>query len=111
MAEKLGERLEDMGRDLGTMIEEVNVANAGLSKATKADEPVCFKLYTRPVQNGRFANLSILLPPDHANRPHPQLPSQPTTSHRPRHRRSPGKSQCCAEGESGAELCRIEWKQ
>lgn len=48
LAEKLGERLEDMGRDLGTMIEEVNVANAGLSKTTNADEPVCSALSLTP---------------------------------------------------------------
>ena len=41
LAENLNERLDDLGRDLGTMIEEINAANAGLSKTTKADEPVC----------------------------------------------------------------------
>ena len=40
MAEKLSERLDDMGRDLTTMIEEINEASAGLSKTTKDDEPV-----------------------------------------------------------------------
>lgn len=40
LAEKLGERLDDMGRDLQSMIEEVNAANAGLGKSSKADEPV-----------------------------------------------------------------------
>ena len=29
LAERLGERLEDMGRDLESMIEEINAANAG----------------------------------------------------------------------------------
>lgn len=40
LAEKLGERLDDMGRDLQSMIEEVNAANASLGKSSKADEPV-----------------------------------------------------------------------
>lgn len=40
LAEKLGERLEDMSRDLESMIEEVNSANASLNKNSKADEPV-----------------------------------------------------------------------
>lgn len=40
MAEKLGERLEGMGRDLESMVEEVNAANTSLSKHTKSDEPV-----------------------------------------------------------------------
>ena len=39
-AEKLAEKLEDMGRDLESMIEEVNAANASLTKNGKADEPV-----------------------------------------------------------------------
>ena len=40
LAEKLGERLEDMSRDLENMIEEIKAANSSLSKHTKADEPV-----------------------------------------------------------------------
>lgn len=40
LAEKLGERLEEMERDLGSMVDEVNAANASLSKNGKADEPV-----------------------------------------------------------------------
>jgi nuclear pore complex protein Nup62 len=40
LAERLGERLEDMSRDLETMIEEVNGANASLNKNSKPDEPV-----------------------------------------------------------------------
>lgn len=40
LAEKLGERLEEMERDLGSMVEEVNAANTSLSKNGKADEPV-----------------------------------------------------------------------
>ena len=40
LAEKLSERLDEMGTDLEAMVEEVNAANAGLSKTGKADEPV-----------------------------------------------------------------------
>lgn len=40
LAEKLGEKLDEMERDLGSMVEEVNAANASLSKNGKADEPV-----------------------------------------------------------------------
>lgn len=40
LAEKLSERLDDMGKDLTSMIEEVNGASATLSKTNKADEPV-----------------------------------------------------------------------
>ena len=40
LAEKLAERLDDMGQDLSSMVDEVNAANASLSKNGKADEPV-----------------------------------------------------------------------
>lgn len=41
LAEKLSERLDEMGKDLTSMIEEVNSASASLSKTNRADEPVC----------------------------------------------------------------------
>ncbi|EXJ67046.1 uncharacterized protein A1O5_09692 [Cladophialophora psammophila CBS 110553] len=40
LAEKLGERLEEMERDLGSMVDEVNAANASLSRSGKGDEPI-----------------------------------------------------------------------
>ncbi|KAJ9242143.1 hypothetical protein DTO169E5_3364 [Paecilomyces variotii] len=40
LAEKLSERLDEMGKDLTSMIEEVNGATATLSKTNKADEPI-----------------------------------------------------------------------
>ncbi|KAK5105435.1 FG-nucleoporin nsp1 [Lithohypha guttulata] len=40
LAERLGEQLDDMGRDLESMIEEVNAANANLGKGNNADEPI-----------------------------------------------------------------------
>lgn len=43
MAEKLSERLDEMGKDLTSMIEEVNGASATLSKTNRADEPVSFQ--------------------------------------------------------------------
>jgi nuclear pore complex protein Nup62 len=107
LAEKLGERLEDMGRDLGSMIEEINAANAGLSKTTKADEPVSLTfscLWTKMMAD-------ILDPTDHADRPDSELPSQPVASHRSRYRGSASKGNCGAEGESGPWLSRNEWTQ
>jgi nuclear pore complex protein Nup62 len=51
LAEKLGERLSEMEKDLGSMVEEVNAANASLSKNGKGDEPVSdapkLRIYTR----------------------------------------------------------------
>ncbi|EGE01618.1 nucleoporin Nsp1 [Trichophyton equinum CBS 127.97] len=40
LAERLSERLNEMGQDLTSMIEEVNTASATLSKTSKADEPI-----------------------------------------------------------------------
>ncbi|KAL2843491.1 Nsp1-like C-terminal region-domain-containing protein [Aspergillus pseudoustus] len=40
LAEKLSERLDEMGKDLSGMVEEVNSASATLSKTNKADEPI-----------------------------------------------------------------------
>ena len=40
MAEKLSDRLDDMGKDLKAMIEEINSASTTLSKSSKADDPV-----------------------------------------------------------------------
>lgn len=40
IASKLSERLDEMGKDLSTMIEEINDASSTLSKTGKADDPV-----------------------------------------------------------------------
>jgi nuclear pore complex protein Nup62 len=40
LAEKLGDRLDEMGKDLTSMIQEINTASASLSLSTKADDPV-----------------------------------------------------------------------
>ncbi|ODH28353.1 hypothetical protein ACO22_03954 [Paracoccidioides brasiliensis] len=40
LAERLSERLNEMGQDLTSMIEEVNSASSTLNKTTKADEPI-----------------------------------------------------------------------
>ena len=40
LAEKIQDRLDGMDSDLSSMVDEVNAANAGLSKSAKGDEPV-----------------------------------------------------------------------
>lgn len=40
LAEKLTERLDDMGKDLTSMIEEINDASSSLNKNNKPDDPV-----------------------------------------------------------------------
>jgi hypothetical protein len=41
LAEKLTDRLDDMGKDLTKMIKDINDMSAGLSKGSKPDDPVC----------------------------------------------------------------------
>ncbi|KAI9771153.1 MAG: Nucleoporin-62 C-terminal-like protein [Geoglossum simile] len=40
LAEKLNDRLEDMGKDLTSMIEEINNASSSLNKSSKPDDPL-----------------------------------------------------------------------
>jgi nuclear pore complex protein Nup62 len=40
LAEKLTDRLDEMGRDLTSMIREINTASATLTKSSKPDDPV-----------------------------------------------------------------------
>jgi len=42
LAEKLTDRLDDMGKDLTKMIKEINDMSGTLSKGNKPDDPVCF---------------------------------------------------------------------
>jgi hypothetical protein len=59
LAERLSEQLDEMGKDLTSMIEEVNGASATLSKTNKADEPVCtFIIVLRRLS---FQSVSIVL--------------------------------------------------
>lgn len=48
LAERLSERIDDIGRDLSSMVDEVNAANASLSRNGKGDEPV--SLHSSPQQ-------------------------------------------------------------
>ncbi len=43
--------------------------------------------------------MTKLLSADHADRPHPQFPSQPAPGYRSRHRGAAGQSQCGTEGQ------------
>lgn len=40
IAERVSERLGEMGKDLTTVIEEINEASTAISKTSKADDPV-----------------------------------------------------------------------
>jgi len=45
LAEKLTDRLDDMGKDLTKMIKEINDMSSTLSKGSKPDDPVCSVSY------------------------------------------------------------------
>lgn len=92
LAEKLSERLDEMGKDLTSMIEEVNGASATISKTNRADEPVSY-----------FSPYCFLVPhadptTDLSNRPHPQLASVPAAGYRPGHLRAAGQGCCRSKG-------------
>lgn len=81
-----------MGKDLTSMIEEVNGASATLSKTNKADEPVSIALPTD------CAVSPLIIPPDLSNRAHPQFSPVATAGYRSRHIRTPNKGQRSPEG-------------
>jgi nuclear pore complex protein Nup62 len=62
LAEKLTDRLDDMGKDLTRMIKEINDMSGTLTKGSKPDDPVsCFSSLTKP---NVLANLASLVESD-----------------------------------------------
>lgn len=85
-----------MGKDLTSMIEEVNGASATLSKTNRADEPVS----GITISHSMTMN-SVLMPStDLADRPHPQFAPVPTAGYRPGHVRPASQGCCRAKGRS-----------
>jgi nuclear pore complex protein Nup62 len=48
LAEKLSDKLDEMTRDLTSMIQEINGASAALTKTSKPDDPVCIADFSLP---------------------------------------------------------------
>ena len=46
LAEKLTDRLDEMGKDLTTMIDEINASSSTLSTNSKADDPVSSSIFS-----------------------------------------------------------------
>lgn len=44
IAGRVSDRLDEMGKDLTSMIEEINAASATISKTSKPDDPVSSRL-------------------------------------------------------------------
>lgn len=91
LAEKLSERLDEMGKDLTSMIEEVNGASATISKTNRADEPVsyCHVIALRPL-------LTFAI--DLSDRSHPELALIPVAGHRPGNLGAASQGCCSPEG-------------
>lgn len=96
LAEKLSERLDEMGKDLTSMIEEVNGASATLSKTNRADEPVSGISILHSMASHGILMIFI----DLADRPHPQLALVSTPGYRPRHVGTTGQGCRRSEGRS-----------
>ena len=47
LAEKLSDRLDEMGKDLTSMIEEINDTSSNLNKTHQTDDPVGLNLHSR----------------------------------------------------------------
>jgi nuclear pore complex protein Nup62 len=88
LAEKLEERLDDMSKDLESMIEEVNAANASLNRNSKTDEPV--SLHLRHPARPKW-NVSDNCDADYSNCSYLEFAPNAIASHRPGHRGSARK--------------------
>lgn len=104
IAEKLDERLGDMGKDLSSMVDEVNAANASLSKNGKADEPVSMLTPWQSTLTDSYL--------DYTNRPNLELTSVTTTGNRSRDSRTTDQSDRSTEVCQWIELFqwRCQWR-
>jgi hypothetical protein len=86
-----------MGKDLSTMVEEVNSASATLSKTNKADEPV---------SGPHLLHLErcLLFYLDLSNCAHSQHASVPAPDYRPRHHGAADKGRCGPKSRSSNVL-------
>jgi len=102
LAEKLTDRLDEMGKDLGKMIKEINDMSGTLQKGGKTDDPVRFFFFflysftAGEMCGQQVANGQKPVEPDCAR---PQRPSQPAAVDRHQCCCAPGQGHGCAEGE------------
>lgn len=103
LAEKLTDRLDDMGKDLTKMIKEINDMSSTLSKGSKPDDPVRFPDLYAARDPAQRANCDSVDP----NCPCPERASRPAAVDR--HQRCRASSQGCrrSEGERRHERLRL----
>jgi nuclear pore complex protein Nup62 len=94
LAEKLTDRLDDMGKDLTKMIKEINDMSSTLSKGGKADDPVSSTLLFVIVHGA----LTVTFAAD-ADCPRPERASGPIAVDRLEYHCTPGQGSGGSEGE------------
>ena len=94
LAEKLTDRLDDMGKDLTKMIKEINDMSSTLSKGSKPDDPVRISFFV----SNSYAEANTLFLVD-SNCPGSQRASGPAAVDRHQRCGTPGQGHSCAEGE------------
>jgi nuclear pore complex protein Nup62 len=94
LAEKLTDRLDEMGRDLTKMIKEINDISGTLSKGNKPDDPV--GSFISRFLAGKMTNVLRTAEPDC---PRPQQPPQPAPVDRQQCGRPAGQGERSPEGQ------------
>lgn len=101
----MSEKLDEMGKDLGEMIEEINSASSALNKNSKADDPVSF-IITCEIENIwliQVINIAI------SSRQNTQQSSNSITRDRSRYCSIASESSCGTEDQS--EHTAVRWFQ
>lgn len=96
LAERLTDRLDEMGKDLSKMIKEINDMSGTLSKGSKPDDPVSHCILCSIISEGSIFANTFTAEPDC---PCPERTSQPTPMDRYQRFCSAGQGCCCSEGE------------
>lgn len=107
LASRLQERLDEMGKDLTSMIEEINDASSTLSKNNNVDDPVRYLCFP-------ILHLQLLISPVSAlpSRPRPQQPPHATPTNRPGSRCLTTESERSPESKSEHRAFeRSQWSQ
>lgn len=103
LAEKLSDRLDEMGKDLKSMIEEINSASLTLNKTNKADDPV------RSPSRVDISSEADRLPLAFSDCQGPQQPSGVPTVDRSKHRSDPGQGIDSSKGRTRIGYERASW--
>jgi hypothetical protein len=108
LAEKLTDRLDDMGKDLTKMIKEINDMSSSLGKGSKADDPVCFSSpFCLSFWNSRRAMLTFTATVD-ADCACPERASRAAAVDRHQRCRAPGQGRGGPEGQREHGHQRVE---